>query len=66
VAWNLAYEEESGLVVTGGRATYTGILRKRLAAHSPALAEGFDVRDISAVYRAMHELRSRLESTSAE
>lgn len=62
IAWNQRYEEESGLVITAdGRAIYTGILRERLAAHSPVLAEGFHVRDIADAYRAMHELRSRLE-----
>jgi hypothetical protein len=62
IAWNLRYEEESGLVITAdGRAIYTGTLRERLAAHSPALAEGFRVRDIADIYRAMLDLRSRLE-----
>jgi hypothetical protein len=66
IAWNLHYEEESGLVITaGGRAVYTGILRERLAAHSPALAEGFQVGDIADVYRAMLSLRSRLERSPA-
>jgi len=62
IAWNLRYEEESGLVVLAdGRATYTGILRERLQALSPALADGFHVRDIADVYRDMNDLRSRLE-----
>ena len=38
-----------------------GVLRERLAALSPELAAGFHVRDIDAVYRDMHDLRSRLE-----
>jgi len=62
IAWNRRYEEESGLVVMpDGRAVYTGVLRDRLNALSPALARGFHVRDINAVCRAMHDLRSRLE-----
>ena len=62
IAWNLHYEEESGLVVTpDGWAIYTGILRELLAAQSPALADGFYVRDIAEVYRDMNDLRSRLE-----
>jgi hypothetical protein len=66
IAWNLAYEEESGLVVgADGRARYTGLLRERIAAFSPALAEGFAVRDIIAVSRDMSDLRSRLEQRSA-
>lgn len=65
IAWNLRYEEESGLVVgPDGRAVYTGILRERLEALSPALAGGFHVRDIADVYRAMNDLRSRLEHSS--
>jgi hypothetical protein len=66
IAWNLRYEEESGLVVAAdGRATYTGILRELLAAHSPELAGGFAVRDIAEVHRAMNDLRSRLEQITA-
>jgi hypothetical protein len=65
IAWNLRYEEESGLVLAGGRATYTGILRELLAAHSPELAGGFAVRDIAEAYRAMNDLRSRLEQITA-
>jgi hypothetical protein len=62
IAWNLRYEEESGLVVSpDGRATYTGVLRERLRALSPALADGFHVRDLADVYRDMNDLRSRLE-----
>lgn len=66
IAWNRRYEEESGLVVApDGRAAYTGILRERLQAHSPALAEGFHVRDIADACREMNDLRSRLESRSS-
>jgi hypothetical protein len=65
IAWNLRYEQDSGLVVgPEGRATYTGALRERLAALSPDLANGFHVRDIAEVYRDMNDLRSRLESGS--
>jgi hypothetical protein len=65
IAWNLRYEQESGLVVgADGRATYTGALRDRLAAFSPALAAGFRVADLEDVYRHMSDLRSRLERTS--
>ena len=53
IAWNLSYEQESGLVVsTDGQATYTGRLRELLALQSPALAAGFHVRDLHEVYRA--------------
>jgi len=63
IAWNLRYEEESGLVVgLDGRATYTGLLRERLAALSPEIASGFQVRDIAEASRAMNDLRSRLQA----
>jgi hypothetical protein len=66
IAWNLSYEQESGLVVSpDGQATYTGRLRDLLAVHSPALAAGFHVRDLREVSRAMNDLRSRLESSPA-
>jgi hypothetical protein len=65
IAWNVAYEQDSGLVVSDGRATYTGILRERLGAHSPDLASGFQVGDIADVYRSMHALRARLEREPA-
>jgi hypothetical protein len=66
IAWNLRYEEESGLVVSpDGRATYTGVLRARLQALSPTLADGFHVRDIADVSRDMNDLRSRLERSAA-
>jgi hypothetical protein len=66
IAWNLRYEQERGLVVTpDGRAAYTGILRERLEAFSPALAGGFHVRDITDACRQMNDLRSRLERRSS-
>ncbi len=65
VAWNLRYEQDSGLVVApDGRATYTGILRERLAEFSPELAGGFNVRDLATFIRDMNDLRSRLEQRS--
>ena len=65
IAWNLSYEEASGLIVgPDGRAAYTGVLRERLAALSPTIAEGFHVRDIADAYRAMSDLRSRLQARS--
>jgi hypothetical protein len=66
IAWNLSYEEESGLVVgSDGRAAYTGVLRERLAALSPTIADGFHVRDLADASRAMNDLRSRLEARSS-
>jgi len=65
IAWNRRYEQDSGLVVApDGRATYTGILRERLAAFSPDIAAGFQVGDIADACRAMSDLRSRLQARS--
>ncbi len=62
VAWNARFEEESGLIIGADRrARYTGILRERLAQHSPVLAEGFDVADLEEVHRSMQELRIKLQ-----
>jgi hypothetical protein len=62
IAWNLRYEQESGLVVgPDGRATYTGTLRERLAAFSPDLAAGFHVGNLDDVSRATNALRAKLE-----
>ncbi len=61
VAWNLAFEARRGMIVEpGGRAVYTGRLRKLLAQHSPELAKGFHVDDIEAVYPEMEALRRKL------
>jgi hypothetical protein len=66
IAWNLSYEQASGLVIApDGQASYTGTLRDLLAAYSPALAAGFHVRDLAAVAREMNDLRSRLERSPA-
>ena len=62
IAWNARFEEENGFVVgTDRHARYTGVLRERLAQHSPALAEGFDVADLEEVHRSMQELRTKLQ-----
>jgi hypothetical protein len=61
VAWNRAFEERNGLVVSAdGRVSYTGRLRERLAALSPDLAGGFSMADLEAVHEAMAALRQRL------
>ncbi len=61
VAWNRAFEARGGLVIDGDRAVYTGALRDALARHSPALAEGFAIRDIESVHADMRALRDRLQ-----
>jgi hypothetical protein len=61
VAWNARHEAENGLLIgADGRAQFSGRLREKLAAESPALAAGFHVDDLEAVGRAFLELRNRL------
>src|SRR5262245_14069637 len=61
VAWNVGHEAENGLLIgAGGRAEFTGRLKERLSAVSPALAAGFHVDDLEAVGQAFGELRERL------
>lgn len=63
VAWNRAFEERNGLVVSPeGRVACTGLLRERLAALSPDLAGGFAMADLEAVHDAMASLRERLSA----
>lgn len=65
VAWNAGFESATGLVVASGRARYTGRLYERLRRASPALAEGFAVADIDAVYEDMVGLRTRLQARTS-
>lgn len=66
IAWNAGFEQQNGLVVEpDGTARYTGLLRDMLAAASPALAEGFHVRDLDAVHQAMNGLKARLEAQAS-
>lgn len=61
VNWNREFEEANGLYVDGaGRAHYTGVLYEKLKAHSPDLAEGFDVGDFDQAFDDMETLRTRL------
>lgn len=62
VAFNLSFEQASGMVVQDGTARYTGRLRELIRGESPELAEGFAVRDLEAVHQAMAALRSRLQA----
>lgn len=66
VAWNTAFEMRNGLIVSPeGKVTYTGLLQERLRAVSPALAPGFDMRDLEAVHREMDALRAQLQARAA-
>lgn len=61
IRWNAHFEEENGLVVgEDGRATYHGVLRDRLRAASPDLADGFHVADLATVHAEMEALRTRM------
>jgi hypothetical protein len=67
ILWNAGFEEINGLIVDStGRALYTGLLRDRLRAVSPELADGFHVRDLEAVYGEMRTLRARLEQQPSQ
>ncbi len=61
IAWNRAFEEQSGIVVeSDGQVVYCGTMRSEFAKLSPALAAGFHVDDLETVYGEMVELRSKL------
>jgi hypothetical protein len=60
IAWNASHEEENGLLVSGGRAHYTGRLHDLLAAESRDLAAGFAVADLEEVRCAMDKLRNQM------
>jgi hypothetical protein len=63
IAWNQAFEERNGLIVTGdGRVRYTGLLRERFNTLSPSLAGGFALADLEAVHEEMAALRARLQA----
>lgn len=62
VAWNAAFERRNGMVVEDGIARPTGMLRDRLRALSPALAEGFAVRDLETALPDWAALRARLQA----
>lgn len=62
VAFNLSFEQESGMVVQNGVARYTGKLRDLMRQESPDLAEGFAVKDLETVHEAMAALRRRLQA----
>ena len=64
VAWNQAFEQDNGLTVdAAGHVRFNGVLHDRLARYEPALADGFDVRDLETVCRSMLALRDRLAAT---
>lgn len=61
ITWNAAFEKRDGLYVDEtGAVHYTGIVRDVLARASPALADGFHIRDIEQAHTEMIDLRARL------
>ncbi|MBN9886940.1 hypothetical protein [Salipiger abyssi] len=65
IAWNDAFEHQSGLTVSGGAARYNGRLAELLRAEGFAHAEGFDVVDLETVCADMRALRDRLQDEAA-
>lgn len=63
IAWNAAFEQANGLVVdANGQVHFTGAVEAIMRSVSPALADGFAMRDFAAADVAMTELRARLQS----
>jgi hypothetical protein len=61
ISWNARFEQENGIVVDAdGQVHYTGTLHDAFNKVSPAIAKGFHVRDLEAVFGEMDALRSRL------
>lgn len=65
VAWNASFETKNGLVVTpDGKATFTGILGRRIEAHIPALGRGFAMQELEPVCEELLRLRDHLMQQS--
>lgn len=63
IAWNQQFESATGLIVEpGGRARYTGTLRRLLADVAPDLADGFEAAQVETVADRMSALRERLQA----
>ncbi|AOO82591.1 hypothetical protein [Bosea vaviloviae] len=66
VAWNAAFEQENGLVVSpAGEARFNGVLREQLTAQLPELAAGFSVRELESVCQTLLGVRDRLMTMAA-
>lgn len=60
IAWNDAFERESGLTVEAGRLSYHGCLREVFSEIGMPYADGFDVDDLEMVCDAMVKRRDEL------
>ena len=61
ISWNAGFERANGMVVdANGQVSFTGVLRKELARHAPALAAGFAVTDLETAAEQFSLLRERL------
>ena len=61
IRWNATFEEESGLVIgENGQARYCGALHDLLRAENSALAAGFNVTELEAVFGEMDALRTKM------
>lgn len=61
IAWNASFEAQNGLVVSPeGRASFTGILGKRIEEHVPAIRSGFAVQDLELVCEELLRFRDWL------
>jgi hypothetical protein len=66
IQWNARFEAENGLVVEAdGKIRYTGVLYEQLRKASPALAAGFEMKDLEDVYTEMTALRAQLQARAA-
>jgi hypothetical protein len=60
VAHNQRWALADGVVVDGGRVRFSDTARAELAAVDADLAAGFDLTDLDAATRRLHEVRERL------
>lgn len=61
VAWNASFEAKNGLVVSpDGRASFTGLLGRRVEEHIPALGRGFAMQELEPVCEELLRLRDHL------
>ncbi|MDR6870348.1 hypothetical protein J2Y55_001348 [Bosea sp. BE125] len=66
VAWNVAFEQENGLVVSpAGEARFNGVLREQLTAQLPELAAGFSVSELESLCHTLLGVRDRLMNMAA-
>lgn len=65
ISWNSRFEEESGAAIEGKRVVFSGRVFEELHKVSPALAKGFELREIETAAKEFAQLRSKLEQQAA-